>query len=376
MTDRKGIHKTGLLGMDEDELRSFFEEIGEPAYRGTQLYTWLYNKRITSFEPITAFSKSLRSYLSEHTAILYPVVIEKQHSQIDGTTKFLLELEDGNKIESVLIPRQKNADDLDSLTETVCVSTQVGCALGCKFCATGAMKFTRNLTAGEILSQILIAEEHATRRITNVVFMGMGEPLLNIGAVVKTIKILVDDRAGNMRARGITVSTAGIPEGIIELAKVPIRFRLAISLHSLNREIRNLLMPINKKYEINQVIESAIEYSKAKRDRITFEYITFDGINDSDRDVNKLVTLSKRIPMKINLIQYHPLDHLSKLGLKVDAEAIGLAPSKRINEFADALRARGITVFIRSNAGQDINGACGQLAAKNLQRTRKKMVIS
>ncbi|MGC8654419.1 MAG: radical SAM protein, partial [Candidatus Kryptoniota bacterium] len=179
MTDRKGIHKTGLLGMDEDELRSFFEEIGEPAYRGTQLYTWLYNKRITSFEPITAFSKSLRSYLSEHTAILYPVVIEKQHSQIDGTTKFLLELEDGNKIESVLIPRQKNADDLDSLTETVCVSTQVGCALGCKFCATGAMKFTRNLTAGEILSQILIAEEHATRRITNVVFMGMGEPLLN-----------------------------------------------------------------------------------------------------------------------------------------------------------------------------------------------------
>ncbi|MGC8654680.1 MAG: hypothetical protein ACP5US_11900, partial [Candidatus Kryptoniota bacterium] len=196
------------------------------------------------------------------------------------------------------------------------------------------------------------------------------------GAVVKTIKILVDDRAGNMRARGITVSTAGIPEGIIELAKVPIRFRLAISLHSLNREIRNLLMPINKKYEINQVIESAIEYSKAKRDRITFEYITFDGINDSDRDVNKLVTLSKRIPMKINLIQYHPLDHLSKLGLKVDAEAIGLAPSKRINEFADALRARGITVFIRSNAGQDINGACGQLAAKNLQRTRKKMVTS
>lgn len=375
MSGGKKIQKTFLLGMDEPELRSFFERLGEPSYRGTQLYTWIYNKRTTSFESITAFSKSLRSFLSEHTLISYPEIIESRHSERDGTTKFLLELEDGSKIESVLIPRQKNANDLDSLTETVCVSTQVGCALGCKFCATGAMKFTRNLTAGEILAQVLIAQEHATRRITNVVFMGMGEPLLNIASVVKAIRILVDDRAGNMRARGITISTAGIPGGIDELRKVPIRFRLAISLHSLDNKVRSMLMPINKKYEIEQVIKSAIQYSKAKRDRITFEYITFDGINDTDRDVDKLAALSKRVPMKINLIQYHPLDHLNKLGLEVDADAIGLSPSTRINEFADALRKKGVTVFIRSNAGEDINGACGQLAAKTLKRTKKMVKL-
>ena len=374
MTGSQRISRDNLLGMDEAELQSFFKRMGEPSYRGTQLYTWLYNKQITSFEPITAFSKSLRSYLSNNTTISYPEIVDKQHSKRDGTTKFLLKLEDGSKIESVLIPRQKDGDDPDSLTETVCVSTQVGCPLGCKFCATGAMKYTRNLTAGEIIAQVLIAKEHATRRITNVVFMGMGEPLLNISSVVKAIKILVDDRGGNMRARGITVSTAGIPDGIVELSKVPIRFRLAISLHSLDKKVRNLLMPINKKFDIGAVIKSAIEYAKAKRDRITFEYITFDNLNDSDRDVEKLVDLSKRVPMKVNLIQYHPLDHLSKLGLEVDAGAIGLAPSKRIYEFADALRTRGITVFVRSNAGEDINGACGQLAAKNLKRTRKKMV--
>lgn len=366
------LQKNNLFGKNRVELGEFFKRIGEPGYRGKQLFGWLYKKQVEDFNPITDFTKSLRVKLSEIAEIKLPDVAGVEESPSDGTTKFLLELSDGNKIETVLIPKEKLPDEPGSERQTVCISTQVGCPLDCKFCATGAMKYTRNLTVGEIVSQLIIAQRHAKKRITNVVFMGMGEPLLNYDALNKAIEILTDDGSMNIRAKGITVSTAGIADGIDCLSREKIKFRLAISLHSLVDEVRNLLMPMNKKYGIASLIEASKAFARARHDRITFEYILFGGLNDSDADAGRLVRLSRDIPLKINLLRYHPLDHLSKLGLQVDPESLKLLPSGRIEEFANMLRENGITVFVRSNAGEDINGACGQLAARNI-RTRKNL---
>ncbi len=366
--------KVNLLGMSEEELRGFFSGIGEAPYRGKQIFGWIYKKYLDDFNLITDFTKSLRSKLTEVAEIKYPEVIGVEKSRSDGTLKFLLQLADGNKIETVLIPREKSPDDAGLLRETVCVSTQVGCPLDCKFCATGAMKLTRNLTVGEIISQVFIAQRYAKRQVTNVVFMGMGEPLLNHEAVLGAIRILTDDRSMNIRAKGITVSTVGIADKISLLASEPIKFRLAISLHSLDEEVRTLLMPINKKYKLERLIPEVKEFARSRHDRITFEYILFDKLNDTDADIARLVKLSREIPLKINLLRYHPLSHLSKLGLQVDPVALKLNLSSRIEEFADKLREKGITVFVRSNAGEDIDGACGQLAAKNIRKHKNSRV--
>lgn len=360
--------KVNLLGRSEAELMDFFSELGEAPYRGKQLFGWIYKRQTEDFEPITGFTKELRSRLAEVAEIRYPDVVGIEESPTDGTLKLLLELQDGYKIETVLIPREKSPDDPGSLKETVCVSTQVGCALDCRFCATGAMKFARNLTPGEIISQIFIARRYAKKRITNVVFMGMGEPLLNMEAVSSVIRILTDDSSVNIRARAITVSTSGIADKIPLMAKEPVKFRLAISLHSLDDEVRSMLMPINKKYGLGKLIPAVSEFYRLRRDRITFEYILFDALNDTGRDIERLVKLSRKIPLKINLLRYHPLGHLGKLGLDIDPAALGLRPSDRIEEFADELRSEGITVFVRSNSGEDIDGACGQLAAKNISK--------
>ncbi|HUI30339.1 MAG TPA: 23S rRNA (adenine(2503)-C(2))-methyltransferase RlmN [Candidatus Acidoferrales bacterium] len=361
------LRKTNLFGKTEKELEEFFTGIGEPPYRGRQIFGWLYKKQVESFDRITDFTKSLRSKLSEIAEIKYPEIIGAEESGLDGTTKFLLRLADGGKVETVLIPKEKSPDDQGAPRQTICVSTQVGCALDCTFCATGSMKFMRNLTVGEIISQVVIGQRHTKKRITNVVFMGMGEPLLNHEAVLNAIRVLTDDRSMNIRAKGITVSTAGVVDKIPLLAAEPIKFRLAISLHSLVDEVRTFLMPINKKYKLERLLSAAKEFARARRDRITFEYILFDGLNDTDTDAERLIKLSRDIPLKVNLLRYHPLDHLSRLGLKVDPLSLKLRPSGRIEEFANRLRENGITAFVRSNAGEDINGACGQLAAKNIR---------
>ncbi|MGO9481291.1 MAG: 23S rRNA (adenine(2503)-C(2))-methyltransferase RlmN [Candidatus Kryptoniota bacterium] len=372
MIGAPGIHfdnlqKTNFFGKSEEELRDFFKEIGEPSYRGNQIFGWIYKKQIEDFSSITDFTKSLRSKLSGIAEIKYPEVVGIEESSFDGTSKFLLRLHDGNRIETVLIPKEQSPDDHGTPKQTACVSTQVGCALDCKFCATGAMKFSRNLSVGEIISQVVIAQRHSKKRITNVVFMGMGEPLLNHEAVISAIRILTDDKSMNIRAKGITVSTAGIADKIPLLAAEKIKFRLAVSLHSLDEEVRTLLMPINKKFNLERLLAAAKEFAYSRRDRITFEYILFDKLNDTDADIARLVKLSHDIPLKINLLRYHPLSHLSEIGLQVDPAALKLKPSNRVEEIASELRENGMTVFVRSNAGEDINGACGQLAAKNIR---------
>jgi len=217
----------------------------------------------------------------------------------------------------------------------------------------------------------MIAQRHAKRRITNVVFMGMGEPLLNLDAVLAAIRLLTDDRSMNIRAKGITVSTAGIADKLGMMSNETIKFRLAISLHSLDEEVRTMLMPINKKYKLTTLLPALKEFARVRHDRITFEYILFDKLNDTDADIEKLVKLSRDIPIKINLLRFHPLDHLSRVGLQVDPVSLKLKHSNRIEEFADRLRENGVTVFVRSSAGEDIDGACGQLAAKNPVRPRE-----
>lgn len=371
----EGNPKTNLLGKSEEELQNFFSGIGEKPYRGSQIFGWIYQKQIEDFNLITGFTKSLRAKLSKIAEIRYPEVIGVEESPLDGTSKFLLRLENGNKIETVLIPKERSPDEHGSLRETVCVSTQVGCPLDCKFCATGAMKYSRNLTAGEIISQVIIAQRNTKKSITNIVFMGMGEPLLNHDAVISAIRILTDDRSMNIRAKGITISTAGIADKISLLAKETIKFRLAISLHSLDDGIRSLLMPINKKHNLERLIPAVKEFARLRHDRITFEYILFEKLNDTNSDVARLVKLSREIPLKLNLLRYHPLSHLSRLGLQVDPVALKLIPSDRVEEFANQLRESGITVFVRSNAGEDINGACGQLAAKNIRMHKKSKAI-
>ncbi len=367
--------RVNLLGKSEAELREFFVGMGEAPYRAKQLFGWIYKRQVEEFDPITGFTKDLRSKLAEVAEIKYPDVIGVEESPTDGTLKLLLQLHDGYKIETVLIPREKSPEDEGSLRETVCVSTQVGCPLDCKFCATGAMKFTRNLTPGEIISQVFIAQRYAKKRVTNVVFMGMGEPLLNREAVASVIGILTDDNSINIRAKAITVSTAGIADKIPLMAKEPVKFRLAVSLHSLDDETRSMLMPINRKYDLSKLLPAVKEFYRMRRDRITFEYILFDGLNDTKEDMIRLTKLSKEIPLKINLLRYHPLGHLGKLGLSVDPVALNLRPSGRIDEFADSLRENGITVFVRSNSGEDIDGACGQLAAKNIHRRKSKLEL-
>lgn len=369
-----GLHsepgKVNLLGMSEVELREFFLEKGEAPYRGKQLFGWMYKRRIESFEPVTGFTRDLRSRLARIAEIRYPEVVSTEESPTDGTLKLLLQLSDGYRIETVLIPREKSPEDEGSLRETVCVSTQVGCALDCKFCATGAMNFKRNLTAGEIIAQVFIAQRYARKRITNVVFMGMGEPLLNHRSLSTAIGILTDDSSVNIRAKAITVSTAGIADKIPLIAREPVKFRLAVSLHSLDDHVRSLLMPINRKYGLEKLLPAVKDFHRIRRDRITFEYILFDGLNDQEKDVARIAGLSGQIPLKINLLRYHPLNHLGGLGIQVDPAALNLKPSSRLEEFADALRGKGISVFVRSNSGEDIDGACGQLAAKNAHRMR------
>ena len=359
------LQKANLFGKTRKELQEFFAGIGEAPFRGRQIFGYLYKKQVGDLNSVTGFTKSLRARLSEIAEIRLPEVVGINESLSDGTKKFLLRLDDGNQIETVLIPREKSPDEHGDERQTVCVSTQVGCPLDCKFCATGSMRFSRNLTAGEIVAQVASMQRYATKRITNIVFMGMGEPLLNHEAVLNAITILTDDASMNIRAKGITISTSGIADRILLLAKEKIKFRLAVSLHSLDDNIRAMLMPINRKYKLEMLLAATMEFARARHDRITFEYILFDDLNDRNSDVEKLVNLSHQIPLKINLLRYHPLSHLSTLGLQVDPASLKLMPSSRMEEFANELRGKGITVFVRSNAGEDINGACGQLAVRN-----------
>jgi 23S rRNA (adenine2503-C2)-methyltransferase len=361
------LKKKSIKGLSLKELQEFVESLGEKKYRAAQLFSWLYAKGGQSFDEMTDISKEFRSIL-EHSARMDNLELaRKSVSPSDGTTKFLFRLNDGLMIESVLIPPEEGSPAAERRL-TLCVSTQVGCPLDCKFCATGTMGFLRNLTAGEIIDQVIQAQRHASRRITNLVYMGMGEPMLNYREVMKSVDILTDDRALNIGSRHITISTAGYADKIRQMADEDRKVKLALSLHSLDNEKRTQLMPITKKHSVDDLIEALEYYYRKTRRRPTFEYIPFDGFNDTKEDIRKFVKLSKRIPCKVNIIPFHSIAFTGASGF---AATLRPTPREKMEQFAQALREENITVMVRSSAGEDIEAACGQLAVEEKKSMAK-----
>ncbi len=349
-----------LKGMSLSELRDFSESIGEPAYRATQIFYWLYNRGISEFDAMTDIPRVLRSRLAEVARIGSIEVGRKRVSPIDGTTKFLFRLADGLTIESVLIPQSTKDGGKGEKRFTLCVSTQVGCPLDCVFCATGSMGFKRNLTAGEIVDQVLHVRRLGENKITNLVLMGMGEPLLNYDNVMKAVEIISHERLIGISAKKTTLSTAGYVENIKRMADEGRKCKLAISLNSVDDRVRSTLMPVTKKHSVEDIHRAAEYYYEKTGQRITYEYILFEGINDRDEDINRLIRYIRRVPSKINLIPFHAIDFIHPEGF---ASSLRPTPVERMEEFAQKLREANITVMIRNNAGEDIKAACGQLAA-------------
>ena len=337
--------------LSNTELIGVFEELGEPKFRANQVYQWLWQKGATSFTEMTNVSKGLRETLSKSFEIR-PLSTDIVQKSVDGTIKSRYSLYDGYKIESVLIPSPK--DD----RYTVCVSTQVGCSLTCKFCATGQMKRERNLDPGEIYDQVklvnLQSEAHFNKPLTNIVYMGMGEPLLNYKNTLKSIDLITSDTGLGMSPRRITVSTAGIAKMIDKLAEEEVKFNLALSLHAATDEKRDEIMPINEQNNLDVLIKSLKRFYVATGTKVSYEYITFKGFNDTEEDADALIRLCKHFPVLVNIIEYNPIDGVS----------FEKSSSMDIDAFAKRLREQGIMVTIRRSRGKDIDAACGQLANK------------
>jgi 23S rRNA (adenine2503-C2)-methyltransferase len=333
-----------LLDLLPAELETLAESLSAPRYRGRQIASWIYAKGAADIAAMSDLPKEFRQRLAEQAEVALPEVERRTPSQ-DGSEKLVLRLGDGARIQAVLMP------DEDRLT--LCVSTQVGCGFGCAFCFTGTMGLERNLTAGEIVGQVLAARQTlgAGARITHIVYMGMGEPLANYAATVTSLRILTDPKAFGFSPRRITVSTVGLVSGIERLAKENLKVNLAISLHATSNQIRNRIMPVNKGFAIEELLEACRSFPVAFRQRITFEYVLLDRVNDSAEDARRLVRLLKGIRAKVNLIPFN------------DWEGSGFQrpPLQRILAFQSLLLEEGIRTTVRWSKGEDIGAACGQL---------------
>ena len=352
--------KTELLGLSKEEIAEQIAKLGEKPFRAKQLWQWLYYHGVSDFEKMTSFSKDLRAKLAENFTITRPKIVTEQIS-VDKTHKWLLEFADRQRVEMVYIPEEDRG--------AVCISTQVGCAMGCRFCHTGSQKLTRNLTAGEIVGQFMVARDvynewptktDENRMLSNIVVMGMGEPLQNVENVIKAMNIITDGEGIAVSRRRITLSTSGIAPKIVEVAEAT-GVRLAISLHAPTDEIRSQIMPINKKYPLAEVMKACQDYQSKDGSRyITFEYLMLNGVNDSIENANQLINLMKKyqINAKFNLIAFNPWP------------GCGFEPSSnnRIHAFAKVLNHAGYAAPIRTPRGQDILAACGQLKSKKDQQ--------
>lgn len=332
-----------ILDFDLEELKQWMLENGENKFRAKQVFEWIYKKAVFDFDKMSNISKASKEKLKKSFYIGIPNIVQKYKSNIDGTEKFLFKYDDGNIIESVVM-KYKHGN-------SICVSTQVGCRMGCKFCASTVDGVVRNLTSGEITAQILRAQEEIGDRISNVVLMGSGEPLDNYDNVIKFIKLINSDDAINIGQRHITLSTCGIVPRIKELADEQLQITLAISLHAPNDVIRKSMMPVANKYKLQELLDVCRYYSKLTNRRITFEYALVNGVNDSVRDAEELFHQLKGILCHINLI---PVNEIKENSYKRTS-------SKDIEEFKNILNKYGIETTIRREMGSDINGACGQL---------------
>ena len=358
---------TNLLDLDPEQLVAYCAELGEKPFRAKQLQRWIHQFGASDFDSMTDLAKSLREKLKTRAHIVAPAVIS-DHTSADGTRKWLVDVGNGNAVETVFIPEENRG--------TLCISTQAGCAVNCRFCSTGKQGFNRNLTVGEIIGQLWMAEfalrqtkgiepgPKGERQITNVVMMGMGEPLLNYGPTATALKLMLDDNAYGLSRRRVTLSTSGVVPMIDKLSQdVPVA--LAVSLHASNDKLRDELVPLNKKYPLKELLAACKRYLEfAPRDFITFEYCMLDNYNDSDEHARELIALVNDpvvgVNCKFNLIPFNPFPESGLLRSK----------NPRIKAFAEILMNAGIVTTIRKTRGDDIDAACGQLAGEVKDRTR------
>ncbi len=341
---------TAITGLNSNEVETRLQQLGEPGYRAAQILDWIYAKGAMDFETMTNLPAPLREKLSECFTINPLRSVEGTRSG-DTTRKYLFKLDDGRYIETVLIPASPALYGEPSDRYTLCVSSQVGCAYGCRFCASGLDGFTRNLNAGEITAQVLAAGRQSGKKINNIVFMGMGEPLANLPNLLKAIAIINAPWGIGIGARRMTVSTSGLAPQIREFADQPLQVRLAVSLHGASDEVREKIMPVNKKYPLDELLDSLRYYNSKKKQKITFEYILIEGINDSEEQARLLATLAYSLNAKINLIPYNSVEGLP-----------WARPDESVQEdFLNTLTSRGVHATLRREKGHDIEAACGQL---------------
>ncbi len=351
-----------LIGMSKVELENTMEEMGEGRYRGRQLYNWFYKNLVFATEEMTNLPRELRDRIKREASITLPMV-ERVRLSKDGTTKMLMRLSDGQHIEAVIIPQTAGS----RARYTLCISSQVGCPVGCPFCATGQSGFVRNLTVAEIIGQVLVgslrlrdccepAGKGPASRLTNVVFMGMGEPFLNYDAVMKAVHLMNDSQGLNIGQRHITISTAGEAQGIRRFAQEGLQVTLAVSLHSARDELREWLVPLNRRYPLSVLKEALRYYCEFTKRRVTLEYILLDGINTSEVDALSLIDFARDIHCNINLIPYNWVE---KSGFRRPSPAA-------VERFQRWLTKAGINSVVREERGGDIEGACGQLRASQV----------
>jgi 23S rRNA (adenine2503-C2)-methyltransferase len=354
--------KIDIKSLQFHELVNKVREFGQPLYRARQIADWLYQKRVQSFDEMTDLPQGLRKRLAEQFDFSKIDIVRVLGSR-DTTRKFLFQLSDFSLIESVLIPASPALYGSHSDRRTICISTQVGCAYGCKFCASGLEGFSRNLRPNEIVDQIIAVERENCEKIDNIVFMGMGEPLANFDNVMRAIRIINAPWGLGIGARHMTVSTSGLAPQIRKLADEPLQIRLAISLHGATDEARSQIMPINRRYNIEILLSACDYYTSRKKRRLTFEYILIAGVNDSDEQARLLAGHAKRLSAKVNLIPYNTVHGLPWSRPSED----------RQEKFLSILRERGIAATLRREKGHDIDAACGQL---RLQTKRELQTAS
>ncbi|NBB93259.1 MAG: 23S rRNA (adenine(2503)-C(2))-methyltransferase RlmN [Gammaproteobacteria bacterium] len=354
--------KTNLLGLDRAGLERFFADLGEKPFRARQLLQWIHQRGVTDFDAMTDLSLALRQRLEAVAQVEAPRVMGEQLSD-DGTIKWLMSVPGGNAVEAVFIPEASRG--------TLCISSQIGCMLNCTFCSTATQGFNRNLAAGEIIGQVWravarIRELHGeNRRVTNVVFMGMGEPMLNLGAVRPALSLLRDDLAYGLAARRVTISTAGVIPGIDDMADGE-EFALAVSLHAAENELRSRLVPLNRKYPVETLIEACKRFVRARSRRsVTFEYTMIAGVNDQPEHARALVRRLSCLPCKINLIPFNAFP----------GTPFRCSSDEAIYEFQKITRAAGLITTVRKTRGEDIDAACGQLVGKLLTPSQRRQLV-
>ncbi len=352
--------KVNLLGLDQAGLESFFAELGEKPFRARQIMKWIYRRHIDDFDGMTDLSKDLRARLSDIAEVRVPEIVTEQRS-VDGTIKWMLRMDQAQGIETVFIPEQNRG--------TLCISSQVGCVLDCAFCATGHQGFNRNLSTAEIIGQVWLANRElgyspdGDRIITNVVLMGMGEPLANYRQVVPALRILIDDFGFELSRRRVTLSTSGLVPQIERLGE-ECNVALAVSLHAPDDALRDELVPINRRHPIGELLESCWRYAgKHSNRQITFEYVMLDGVNDKPEHARQLVKLLRNHPAKVNLIPFNPFP----------GTEFSRSPAANIDKFRHILSSSGIIAITRKTRGEDIDAACGQLAGRVRDRTRIRL---